>query len=228
MRPTVLLFDIDGTLITTGGAGRRALERTFGERYGKTDVFAGFPFGGMTDPAIIRAGLARVGRPYDLSEQEAILAVYVDALAEELAQAKDHRLHAGMEEAVARCRAQKHMAVGLGTGNIVAGAKTKLEPLGAYAWFAFGGFGSDHEDRAALIRTGIERGATQLGVTRAECRVVIIGDTPHDVDAAHRNGAEAICVTTGSFSAEALHAAGADVVFSSLADLGALDRLLGL
>jgi phosphoglycolate phosphatase len=227
MRPTVLLFDIDGTLITTGGAGRKALERTFGERYGRQNVFEGFPFGGMTDPAIIRAGLARVGRPYDLEEQAILLDRYVTALEEELRSTTQHRLHAGMRDAVHRCRDREHTAVGLGTGNIVEGARKKLEPLGAYDWFSFGGFGCDHEDRPTLIAKGIERGVQLLGADRRECRVVIIGDTPNDVSAAHANGAEAICVTTGQYSADQLRAAGADMVFASLAEVGACERLLG-
>lgn len=226
MRPLILLFDIDGTLITTGGAGRRALERTFQARYGKADVFEGFAFGGMTDPAIIRAGLERIGRPYDLEEQQTLLDDYVERLGEELSRASVHKLHDGMREAVARAREQKHTAVGLGTGNIIAGAKMKLEPLAAYDWFEFGGFGCDHEHRARLIEKGIERGVALLKVPRAECRVVIIGDTPHDVTAAHANGAEAICVTTGSFDEAALKAAGADAIFPNLAAPNAIDRLL--
>ncbi|MCC6809336.1 MAG: haloacid dehalogenase-like hydrolase [Deltaproteobacteria bacterium] len=225
-RPLILLFDIDGTLITTGGAGRRALERAFNHRYGSTNVFDGFPFGGMTDPAIIRAGMQRLNRPYDANEQRHLLDLYVEALADELTKSP-HRLHDGMHDAVARSRQRANAAVGLGTGNIVEGARKKLEPLGAYEWFSFGGFGSDHEDRAELIKKGIERGAAALGKDRKDCRVVIIGDTPKDVEAALANGAEAVCVTTGSFTAEALHACGAHKVYANLAAPGACDYLLG-
>ena len=119
------------------------------------------------------------------------------------------------------------MGVGLGTGNVLAGARIKLSRVGIFEKFAFGGFGSDAEDRGALIRRGAERGAEHLKVPLAECRVVVIGDTPKDVDAAVSIGAESIGVGTGGFSKDELSQHGATHAFDSLATPGALDAMLG-
>jgi len=217
----VVLFDIDGTLITTGGAGRRALERTFGEHYGRSDVFVDFPFAGMTDRAIIREGLRRLGHSFEGHDIDKLFLHYVNGLKAELLLSRaEHRLHLGMAEAVAALRARPRTVVGLGTGNIMEGAKAKLTPLNAYSWFDFGGFGSDHEDRAELIRIGIERGRSRLSNPYA--RAIIVGDTPKDVAAAKKNDAVCIAVATGSYDVEALRDAGADHVFATLAENGAL------
>jgi phosphoglycolate phosphatase-like HAD superfamily hydrolase len=227
MRQTVLLFDIDGTLITTGGVGRRAIERAFLERYQRDDATR-FPFDGMTDRLIARLGLEALGLEATAEAIAEILEFYVERLAEEVARADltKYRLHAGIAEALAAAEARGH-GVGLGTGNVREGARIKLERVGVHERFAFGGFGSDSEDRVELIRQGAERGAAHLGAPLAECRVVVIGDTPKDVAAARGIGAESIGVGTGSYRAEALLACGASYAFESLAEKGALEALLG-
>jgi phosphoglycolate phosphatase len=226
MRPTVLLFDIDGTLITTGGVGRKALERAFHERYGRDDATR-FPFDGMTDRLIARLGLEAIGVTATDAAIVEILEFYVELLAEEvaLADAKVYRLHDGIAEALSAAAARGH-GVGLGTGNVREGARIKLERLGVHDQFAFGGFGCDAEDRTELIRRGAERGAEHLRVPLASCRVVVIGDTPKDVAAARGIGAESIGVATGSFSRVALLECGATHAFDSLATPGALAALL--
>lgn len=228
MRPTILLFDIDGTLITTGGVGRRAIERAFDERYGRSDACTSFRFDGMTDRLIARQALTMLGvEPTDAAIDE-ILALYVRLLEVEVARADAalYRLHTGIAEALAV--AHEHgVGVGLGTGNVREGARIKLSRVGIFEKFAFGGFGSDAEDRATLIRHGAERGARHLTVPLTECRVVVIGDTPKDVDAAKRIGAESLGVGTGGFSAVELSEHGATYAFSSLASPGALDAMLG-
>lgn len=228
MRPTILLFDVDGTLITTGGVGRRAMEGAFGERYGESRASTSFPFDGMTDRLIARRGLTLLGvDPTDAAIDD-LLAAYVRLLEVEVARADDakYRLHAGIAEALTV--AHEHgMGVGLGTGNTREGARIKLSRVGIYEKFAFGGFGSDSEDRAVLIRRGAERGAEHLGVPFADCRVVVIGDTPKDVDAARAVGAESLGVGTGGFPTHELESHGATHAFDSLASPGALDAMLG-
>lgn len=224
--PSVLLFDIDGTLVTTGGAGRRAIERTFEAVYGRADACNEIQFGGMTDRAIVRAGLHAIDEAPTPEAIDAVLDAYVAILERELAlvDSTRYRVHLGMVEAIdAGTRAGA--AVGLGTGNIRAGARAKLERVGLFERFTFGGFGDDSEDRTELLRVAAERGAKELGIPLSACRVVVIGDTPRDVAAAHGIGARCVAVTTGGATAADLVASGADHVFDTLAAPGALSAL---
>jgi len=157
------------------------------------------------------------------------IATYIGVLEEVVpaADAAKYRVHAGIETALDEVHARGNSAVGLGTGNIRAGARVKLDRVSLFGRFAFGGFGCDHEDRAELIRIGAERGAKALDTPRESCRVVVIGDTPKDVAAARAIGAESIGVGTGSFKPADLMACGATYACRDLAEPGALDRLLG-
>ncbi len=227
MRPTVLLFDIDGTLVSTGGAGRRSVARAFELLYGRADACTGFTFDGMTDRNIVRLGLEAIGVGVDDRAIDAVLACYVDCLAEAVRAVPEasYLVHPGMREAVEAALAER-MAVGLGTGNVREGARVKLERVGLFDKFAFGGFGDDHELRPELIRRGAQRGAAHLGLSLEEVRVVVVGDTPKDVAAAQAIGAESIAVATGGSTSAQLREAGATWVFETLADDGALDALL--
>lgn len=228
MRPTVLLFDIDGTLVTTGGAGRRSMELAFSRLHGRRDACDSFSMSGMTDRAIVRKGLEVIGVTPSSEAISAVIEAYLASLAEEVPRVheRDYRLHAGMREAVEAGLSRKGFAVGLGTGNVREGARIKLERVRIHDRFAFGGFGCDHEDRVELIRHGATCGATQLGVPLEECRVVVIGDTPKDVAAAQGIGATSIGVGTGNFTPEALLASGADYAFPDLTAPHALAALL--
>ncbi|WP_437630482.1 HAD family hydrolase [Sorangium sp. So ce854] len=227
MRPTVLLWDIDGTLLSTGGAGRRAMERAFDRVAGRRDACEAFSFAGMTDRAIIRAGFEAVGREVTEDAIDALLAIYVELLAEEMAFAGDTRVHHGVLEALDAAARRARCAVGLGTGNVRAGAQAKLTRVGIYERFAFGGFGCDHERRDELLRIGAARGAARLGAPLEACRVVVIGDTPKDIAAAQAIGAESIAVATGTHAIEELEACGPTYSFSDLRAKGALEALLG-
>jgi phosphoglycolate phosphatase-like HAD superfamily hydrolase len=227
VRPAIYLFDIDGTIVTTGGSGRRAIERAFDRLHLRRDACDGISFGGMTDRAIVRAGLTAIGAPTSEQDIDAFLAVYLELLVEEVEIAREYRVHQGIEPAIEAVAARGACAVGLGTGNIREGARLKLARVGLFERFSFGGFGCDHEDRAELLRIGASRGASMLGVPVAECRVVVIGDTPKDIAAAKAIGAESIAVATGFFSPEALTACEPTRVFPDLAAPGALEVLLG-
>ncbi len=226
MRPTVLLFDIDGTLISTGGCGRRAMERAFETLYGRRDICA-FRFDGMTDLQIARQALTLLGAEPSRAAMDESIRTYLKLLAEETAASDDrsYRLHDGVVEALRASRA-RGCGIGLGTGNVHEGARIKLERVSVFDEFAFGGFGSDAEDRTELLRHGAERGAAHLGVPLDACRVVVIGDTPKDVIAAHGIGAECLAVGTGTFTTAELVAQGPTHVFTSLASPGALEALL--
>lgn len=234
--PTIVLFDIDGTLITTGGASRQALTDAFARHYGRDDLFDGFAFGGRTDRGIIRHGLVRAGAIEPAMPPDAIDAIidgviehYLPVLAEALARAELHRLHPGVLDVIAALEAHADaasFALGLGTGNVERGARIKLGPFDINPRLPFGGFGCDAEDRAALIAAGFARGAARLGVSVDHCHRVVIGDTPRDIEAAHANGARAIAVATGGVSRAVLDAAGPDALFDDLTDPRTLEAIL--
>jgi phosphoglycolate phosphatase-like HAD superfamily hydrolase len=230
MRPTVFLFDIDGTLLLTGGAGRRAMRGAFDDVFGPGGGTAlDFPFAGMTDRAIVRKGLAAATKhDADDAAIDHLLEVYLGRLHDEVARTETYRVLPGVESVLSWLATHvERIAVGLGTGNVKRGAYAKLARGSLDTSFGFGGFGCDAEDRTALLRVGAERGASALGLPMAECRVVVIGDTPKDVAAAHGIGAECVGVGTGGFEPSALLELGAQRAFDTLAHDGVRDALIG-
>lgn len=224
-RPTVILFDVDGTLISSGGAGRKALVRSFERLYDRADACEHFSFAGMTDRAIFREGLRTIGAEGTESEIDRLLEDYLANLADEVAEAEVYDVHPGVIDALEALVDLPHVALGLGTGNVEAGARTKIERMGLNGYFDFGGFGCDAEPRAGLIAAGALRGAERLGRPLSECRLLIVGDTPKDIIAAHDNGGVCIAVATGGASYEALIDAGGDLVCHDLTDPRALSAL---
>lgn len=224
---TVVLFDVDGTLITSGGTGRRALVRAFERVYGRADACDAFSFAGMTDRGIFRKGLAAIDVEPTPDRIEALLEDYLGFLGHEVASAPVYRVHDGILGALEACAAAPDLALGLGTGNVERGARTKLARVDLNPWFSFGGYGSDAEDRAELIGVGARRGADALRAPFDACRVVIVGDTPKDVAAAHAVGGQCVAVSTGGASFDDLVACGADWVFEDLTAPGAVDAILG-
>ncbi|MEM1030440.1 MAG: HAD hydrolase-like protein [Myxococcota bacterium] len=224
--PTVYLFDIDGTIVTSGdGLGRTAMLTALGPHA----AGANFSFGGMTDRAIVRRARVQAGAPADEASIDDILERYLHALARALAAGRPSALqvHPGVVAVLdAIEQAPTVAAVGLGTGNVERGARLKLDAVSLDDRFPFGGFGCDAEPRDALIRIGAERGAARLGRARSDCRVVVIGDTPRDIAAAHAVGAEAVAVATGGFGRDELERHQPEFVFDDLTDAGVLPALL--
>jgi phosphoglycolate phosphatase len=230
VKPTVLLFDVDGTLVTTCGAGRRAIERAFELRHGTKEI-VNFSFGGMTDKAIVRDALLALGRTFaadsDLErEMEDTLCFYLEVLVEEVARTPI-RIHDGMVRAMDMADAHPDIALGLGTGNIRKGAEIKLGRVGIFHRFSFGGFGDDSIDRPTLLMAGARRGADKLGLPIEECRIVVIGDTPRDISAAKAIGAESIAVATGMHAIAELKQCDPTAAFANLADPRADVALFG-
>ena len=223
---TILLFDLDGTLLLTGGAGRRAMEAAFEEVCGASHVLSGFSFGGMTDQLIVRTALRGLGHPDDAEAVQRVLDAYLELLPDEVERSERYRVLPGARELVESLHGLEGVALGLGTGNIRPGAMTKLGRGGLDVFFDFGGFGCDAEDRVELLRAGAERGAEKLGVPLDECRVVVIGDTPRDVSAACAMGARCVGVGTGGFSPQELYGLGADAVFADLSGAAVRDAIL--
>ncbi len=226
-RPMIFLFDIDGTLVSTGGAGTRAMGWAFEAVHGRRDACDSFSLGGMTDRAIIRKALRVIEAADDDARIDHVLATYLERLKVEMAGAQDARVLAGVPAAIALAQARQDSAVGLGTGNVRQGAETKLGAMGLMQHFAFGGFGCDNEDRGALLAAGARRGAQQLARRLEECAVLVIGDTPKDVLAARAIGAQCLAVATGPFQLDVLRATDADWVVEDLTDPLALRVLRG-
>lgn len=226
-RPTIFLFDIDGTILLTGGAGRRAFAHAFQALTGRADAVGSFSFEGMTDRAIARRGLLALGRDPDEALFDQLVDTYLVALEAELRDPRGYVVMPSIREVVAELGALPDAAVGLGTGNVRRGAQAKLAHADLWAPFKFGGFGCDHEDRTELLRVGAERGAAQLGLPREACRVVVIGDTTRDIAAAHGIGADCLAVCTGGASPEVLRDAGAEMVVQDLSEASVLSWLIG-
>lgn len=163
MNPTVILFDVDGTLLTSGGAGRRAMVAAFVAVTGNGSACDGFSMAGMTDRAIIRQGLQAIGSPVADATMDAILADYLHRLPASVADPTQVIACHGVIQALTALRSLPHFAVGLGTGNVERGARIKLAAIDLNDHFSFGGFGCDAEDRAALIVVGAARGALEVG-----------------------------------------------------------------
>ena len=230
MKPTVLLFDIDGTLVTTCGAGRRAIERAFELRHGTKEV-VNFSFGGMTDKAIVRDALTALGRTFSTEADRAreiddMLRFYLEVLVDEVARTPI-RIHDGMVRAMDLAEARSDVAFGLGTGNIRRGAEIKLGCVGIFHRFSFGGFGDDSIDRPTLLMAGARRGADKLGLPIEDCRIVVIGDTPRDISGAKAIGAESIAVATGMHDIAELKLCEPTAAFENLADPRADAALFG-
>jgi phosphoglycolate phosphatase-like HAD superfamily hydrolase len=227
-QPRILLFDIDGTLLTADGAGRRALSLAFRDVCGRSDAVEGIDFRGMTDALIIEHALrAGPGTTGDCNIQD-IYSTYLKHLKRELAKSQSVRTLPGVLSVLDGLREQRNLlAVGLGTGNIEEAAYMKLSRAGLGEYFNFGGFGSDHHTRSELLRIGAARGAKHLGFALADCTVIVIGDTYHDVDAALAIGAQCIGVGTSGKSPAELRLRGARHAFDNLEDPFVIEALCG-
>ena len=211
-----LVFDIDGTLITTGGAGARAWGEAFAELYGVPADIEDYTEAGMPDQEVGRVTFAAViGREPEAGELAKVMGLYLQHLPEAVAESRGYRVLAGVKQTL-RHLARAGYLLGLTTGNVEAAAHVKLARGDLNRYFSFGGYGSDSADRGALTRKAIERAGAIAGAPLDPRCVLVIGDTPRDVDAAHDAGAVAVAVASGHFDVEELRQSGADHVLRSL------------
>ncbi len=223
---TLILWDIDNTLLYTGGAGSLAMARAFEDLYGVPDAFRRVEFSGRTDTAIFRDAAREHGIDDSRVEEELarLREAYIPHLAASLREVEGGRLMPGIRAILEALHARDGVTQALGTGNLRRGGELKLRHFGIAEFFPGtpGGFGEDSHDRHEVIRIAIDRmsNGTRPG------RVVVIGDTPHDVTAAKANDAFALAVATGRNSIEELRGAGADTAIEDLADVDAALRII--
>lgn len=227
----LVLFDIDGTILHTHGAGRRAVHRALHEVFGTVGP-EGHRFDGKTDRQIVRElmTLAGHGDAHIDANMDAMLARYVVYLREELERAdRPPHVYPGVRELLDSLEARDDVLLGLLTGNLMEGARAKLETAGfTWARFRICAFGSDAERRPELPAVAKRRAEERLGRALEGRDVVIIGDTPSDVTCGSGIGARAIGVATGSYDQRELRKAGAHATFADLADTRAvIDAIVG-
>jgi phosphoglycolate phosphatase-like HAD superfamily hydrolase len=215
----LLLFDIDNTLMYSGGASFKAMDRALEERFGVRDATRGIVPHGKTDPLILREIFRSIGLASgdERSAIREIAETYERFLIEEMP-AAPARLMPGVKELLAKLDETPETMLGLLTGNLEPTSRIKLDRFDLNRHFQFGAFGSDHEDRTRLPAVAVERAEAiadaPIGLGR---HVHVIGDTPRDVACALDNGATAVAVATGPYSEDDLRAAGAHIVFEDFA-----------
>lgn len=221
-RLAVVLFDVDETLVHTGGAGARSWAAAFAELHGVEADIGQHSSAGETDPQVARATFTSVlGRSPTHDELARLYCAYLRHLAGAIWASEGYRVLPGAPDCLASL-ADAGVLLGLVSGAMEGAARTKLVPANLNRYFVFGGYGSDAEDRTEVVRTGLQRAAGILGRNLQPGEVAVVGDTPHDITSARHTGTVAIGVASGHFSTAQLSEAGADHVVGSLAEFVAV------
>ncbi len=214
--PRILLFDIDGTLVSTGGAGAVAWKRAFEELYGIPADIGEHTDAGMTDPDVgaktFEAVLGRVPSPHELAQLIQRRLEYLPAAVDE---SEGYRVLPGVPERLKQLSREGHL-LGLITGNGDGAAHIKLQRAGLNRWFTYGAYASAGIDRPGIVRQAVRRGEAMLGRDVPNTDIFVIGDTPLDIEAAHAVECTAIAVATGKYDRDGLREAGADHVLDTL------------
>jgi phosphoglycolate phosphatase len=211
-----ILFDIDGTLIDTGGAGAASWRLAFDELYGIPADIGQFTDAGMTDPDVGRKTFVAVlGREPERKEFTRLMERRLYYLHQTVAESKGYRVLPGVDELLPKLITDGYLT-GLVTGNVEAAAHIKLHRANLNRFFSFGGYGSDSNDRAEVTRVALKRAAWVFGGDVTAQQAISLGDTPRDADAAHAAGIKCIGVASGHFDVRQLRDGGADYVIGSL------------
>jgi phosphoglycolate phosphatase len=222
---TLVLFDIDGTLLSASGAGRRAIHRALVDVYGTAGPIDTYDFHGKTDPQIVRDLLVAAGLSPDVvhAREPAFFAHYLEVLEGEIGDGERVQLYPGAAALVERLAGSEGCVVGLLTGNVEGGARIKLRSTGLWPQFRLGAYGSDHADRTRLPGVAAARAQRLTRRVFRGADVVVLGDTPLDVGCGRAFGARCIAVATGRHTVDDLTACAADHVFP---DLSETDRVV--
>lgn len=219
--PKILLFDLDGTLVRTGGAGIRALTRTFRDFYQIDNPLKGVTVAGNTDPSIFREVMALHASHINLTQEieRQLHNAYLNYLKQEIPISEKYQVLPGIFEILKKASAFSSLFVGLGTGNFEEGARIKLERGGLNSYFVFGGFGSDALNRDEVLKIGVAKAEERFGIQCIPENVFVIGDTPRDIQSARAIGARVIAVATGGYESKDLKAFHPDCLFENLSDV---------
>jgi len=226
MRKRLLLFDIDGTLIHSGGAGVQALISAFRERFGITDDLRGIEIAGMTDSGIVASILKKYNIPATTENVSAFLDSYVHFLSLELPR-REGKLLPGVLELLEKLKSRRHVVLALLTGNVSRGAQLKLEHYGVWHFFEFGAFADDHQDRNRLGSFARARARERHGREFSASQIDVIGDTPRDIACGKAIGARTIAVATGKWSRQQLAEHQPDFLIDDLSDVDGVIHTLG-
>ena len=223
----LVLFDIDGTLVLTGGAGKRAMDRAFADAFGIDDAFADVAMGGRTDRYLIERGLERWGIPITPDALGRFRACYLNHLAETIHEPGQGRKGTmpGVAALLDALDARPDVQTALLTGNYEAGARIKLTHFELWHRFAWGAYGDDHAERDELALAAVAAAPRRGIALAAAADVVVVGDTPFDISCARAAGARVVAVATGGHTLNELQALGPDL---TVPDLTRLDEVLAV
>jgi len=211
-----VLFDIDGTLLVTGGAGGVAWQRAFEELHGVEADIAEHTDAGMTDPEIVKIVFREVlGREGTAAERAKAIGAYLEHLPDTVAESDGYRVMPGIEAMLPKL-IEQGVLLGLVTGNVEAAAHIKLSRGRLNRFFSFGGYGSDSPDRTEVTKAALARAKLVSGNSLDPAACISVGDTPRDVTAGHGAGIKVVGVATGSYSVEQLREAGADFALETV------------
>ncbi|MGH7611723.1 MAG: HAD family hydrolase [Candidatus Dormibacteria bacterium] len=217
-KPKAVLFDIDETLVHTGGAGARSWAWAFSQLYQVEADIGKHTSAGETDPEVGRETFAAVmGREPEAEEMVRVYAHYLRHLSEDIWHSPQYRVFDGVEAILDRLSGEG-VILGVVSGAMEGAARTKLMPANLNRYFVFGAYGSDSPDRGELTRMGVAKAARLHGRELAPAEVLVVGDTPRDIEAAQRAGATGVGVATGHYTKDQLRQAGASHVLASLTE----------